>query len=186
MDENSCNLLVDLIIFFKIDSFIIKILPNSLFYFSEGIAPLTGQTLLSEFLSYIMPSMGATVVVVDKDGNNKSTGDLDDGDILKVTSADGKIIKMYHLALDLTSAEKIGIQQQIEIYPNPTTGRLNINGLETGNRIRIYSATGALIRDLKARGNLEVVSIDDVPSGIFLIVISNDNQVIGRYKAIRK
>jgi hypothetical protein len=150
-----------------------------------GLAPLTGLTPLSEFMAYITPSMGATVEVVDIQGNAKSEGDLDDGDMLKVTSADGKIVVMYNLDLDLTSADRIVIQQQIEIYPNPTTGRLNISGIEAGNRIQIFSATGALIRDMKARSNLEVLSVEDVPAGMFLIVISNDNQMLGRFKAIK-
>jgi hypothetical protein len=151
---------------------------------SEGIAPLTGLTPLSEFHSYITTSVGATAVIVDIHGIEKNTGDLNDGDRLKVTSADGKIVVMYELNLDLTSAGTI-VLQQIEIYPNPTTGKLNIRGTEPGNRIQLYSAAGALIRDMKARSNLEILSLEDLPSGMFVIVISNENQMLGRYKLSR-
>ncbi len=151
-----------------------------------GIASLTAQTMLDEFLSYIIPSMGATAVVVDKNGNVRSSGDLNDGDKLRVTSADGKIETIYALDLDLTSAGTVEVQQQISIYPNPASDRLHIQGVESGNRIQIYSVSGSLIQEVKAQNRMEIISLEHVPSGIFVIVISNDDQLLGRYKAIRK
>jgi hypothetical protein len=145
----------------------------------------SGATLLTEFYARITPSMGATAVVVDANGNEKTSGDLDDGDMLKVTSADGKIVVMYELKLDLTSVELSGVSQ-IKIYPNPTDGRLNVSGLEQGNRIQVFNANGAMVRDMKVQSSLEVLSLEDQPAGMFLIIISNDNKMLGRYKAIKK
>jgi hypothetical protein len=153
---------------------------------SAGLATLTSETLLEEFVSYLMPSMGATVAVIDKHGEVKSSGDLNDGDKLVVTSADGKISTTYTLALDLTSAGPVDGLQRIEIWPNPANDRLQIRGVEAGNRIRIYSATGALIREMMAQSHMEVISLKDVPSGMFMIVISDQNTLLGRFKAIRK
>jgi hypothetical protein len=144
----------------------------------------TGSTLLSDFYARITPSLGATAVVVDADGNEKTSGDLDDGDMLKVTSADGKIVVMYELKLDLTSVDLTGVSQ-IEIYPNPTSGKLNIRGAEPGNRIQVFNASGAMVRDMKVQNSIEVLSLEGQPAGMFLIVISNDSKVLGRYKAIK-
>jgi hypothetical protein len=149
-----------------------------------GSSDLTGSTMVPEFYSRIIPAAGATAVVVDANGNEKTTGDLNQGDVLKVTSADKKINVIYQLDLDITSAGKIGLEQ-IEIYPNPTSGVLNISGIQTGNRIQLYNATGALILDRTAAGNFEVLSLDKVPSGMFFIVISNENKMLGRFKAIK-
>ncbi len=153
---------------------------------SAGLAPLTSETLLEEFINYIIPSMGATLTVVDKDGAVKSSGDLNDGDKLVVTSADGKIAVTYTLALDLTSNGQAGMQKQIVIFPNPASDKLQIRGVEAGNRIQIYSATGALISEMRAQSNLETIPLDQVPSGMFMIVVSDHNTLLGRYKAIRK
>jgi hypothetical protein len=153
---------------------------------SAGIATLTAQTLLSEFLSYITPSMGATVTIIDKNGNEKSTGDLDDGDKLKVISADGKLSVMYSLDLDLTALDKITAGRSIEIWPNPVNGMLNVGGLKAGDRIRIYSASGSLISEQITQGNIQRISTDQLPSGMFMIEVSNHKTIIGRYKAIRK
>jgi hypothetical protein len=140
---------------------------------------------IDDFYANITPSMGATAVVVNAEGNEKTTGNIEEGDMLKVTSADGHIEVMYELNLVAVSA-KLPSSSLIEIYPNPTTGRLNIKGMVAGNRIQVYNSNGAAVRDMKARSNLEVLSIDDQPAGMYLIVISNNNSLLGRYKAIKK
>jgi hypothetical protein len=140
---------------------------------------------INDFYANITPSMGATAVVVDAAGNEKTTGNIEDGDMLKVTSADGYIEVMYELNIVAVSS-KLPSANQIEIYPNPTSGRLNVRGVEAGNRIQVYNSSGAVVRDLKVRSNLEVLSIDDQPAGLYLIVISNNNSLLGRYKAIKK
>jgi hypothetical protein len=143
------------------------------------------NTSVGDFYANITPSMGATAVVVDADGNEKASGNISNTDMLKVTSADGHIEVMYNLVVVPVSAN-LHTANQIEIYPNPTTGRLNVRGVEAGNRIQVYNSSGSIVRDLKVRSNLEVLSIDDQPAGLYLIVISNNNSLLGRYKAIKK
>jgi hypothetical protein len=149
------------------------------------IAGPTTSTSINEFYARITPSMGAAAVVVNANGTAKTTGNLAKGDMLKVTSADGHIVVMYDLNVVVVSAS-LPSTNQIEIYPNPTSGRLNVRGVEAGNRIQVYNSNGAVIRDMKVRSNIEVLSIDDQPAGMYLIVISSDNTLIGRYKALKK
>ncbi|HDR50040.1 MAG TPA: T9SS type A sorting domain-containing protein [Mariniphaga anaerophila] len=152
---------------------------------SGSVSPLTGTTLISEFYSRINPAIGATAAVVDAEGNEKTSGNLNQGDKLKVTSADGKIIVYYQLELDVTSTINPDLKQ-IEIYPNPASGLLNINGVDAGNRIQLFSMEGKLLSDIKAQSNRELISLEKIPSGLFLIVISNENQMLGRYKALKR
>ncbi|MGM0376931.1 MAG: T9SS type A sorting domain-containing protein [Bacteroidota bacterium] len=149
------------------------------------IAGASGITTLAEFYSNITPADGATAVVLDSDGVEKTSGDLDDGDMLKVTSADGDIEVIYTLDLDLTSANLV-TGQPIEIYPNPTNDKLNFEGVEPGNRIQVFNSNGAIIYDVKVRNSKEVISLYRQPAGIYMIVVSDDNQLIGRFKALRK
>ncbi len=151
-------------------------------YAIEG--PSTG-TSVDDFYARITPSMGATAVVVDAEGNEKTSGNLAQGDVLKVTSADGSIVVTYDLAVTVVSSKLPGAAQ-IEIYPNPTNGELNVNGVEVGSRIQVYSSTGSMIRDLKVQSSLETVSLEGQPSGMYMIVISNsNNELLGRYKAMK-
>jgi hypothetical protein len=149
------------------------------------IAGPTGTTLLSEFYSRITAAMGATAVVVDAEGNEKTSGDLDDGDMLKVTSADGKMEVMYTLDLDLTSTNLVN-SGQINLYPNPTSGKINISGVTPGGRIQVFNSLGAAVRDINIQGNLETVSLDDQPAGMYLIVIRDKTKMVGRYKVMRR
>ncbi len=153
---------------------------------SAGLAPLTSETLVDEFMGYIIPSIGAAVDVYDKNGQLKTTGDLNDGDVLKVISADGKIVTTYTLALDLTATGRVKMEGRIAIFPNPAIDKLQVQGVEAGRRIQIFSAAGVLIREIEARSSLESISLEQVPPGLFLIVISNDQQVLAQFKAIRK
>jgi hypothetical protein len=149
------------------------------------IAGPSSSTTINDFYAGITPSMGATAMLVDANGTAKTTGTLARGDMLKVTSADGHIEVMYELNVTVVSAE-LPSTNQIEIYPNPTNGRLNVRGVEAGNRIQVYNSNGAVVRDMKVRSTVEVLSIDDQPSGMYMIVISNDNTLLGRYKAVKK
>ena len=142
-----------------------------------------GATTIADFYSKITPSMGATAVVVDKGGNEKTSGDIDGGDMVKVTSADGKVVVMY--AFGPLTATDIVETNNIEIYPNPTNGNLNISGVERGNRIQIFNTNGSVIRDVIVGSSIEVVSLHKEPAGMYMIVISDNTKLLGRYKAIK-
>lgn len=149
------------------------------------ISGATAQTLLSDFLNNLIPSFGATMTVLDKNGMEKTSGDLDDGDVLIVTSVDGKFHTEYALDLDLTGAEIIP-SVQVNLYPNPTDGRINVSGLTPGGRIQVFNSTGAAIRDVKVSGTVEVISLNDQPAGMYLILVSDTEKLVGRYKIIRR
>lgn len=138
---------------------------------------------VAEFYSKITPSMGATAVVVDASGNERASGNIAGGDMVKVTSADGKIVVMY----DLTTVGNDAFNStEINLYPNPTTGAINVSGVTEGNRIQVFNSMGAAIRDFNVQSSIEVISLDDQPAGMYMIVISDENQMIGRYKALRR
>ncbi len=145
----------------------------------------TGKTLVSDFNSRITAALGATFVVTDAEGNEKTTGDLDLGDKVKVTSADGKIVVMYNIDVDVTSARKLA-EGNIQVYPNPTSGKVNIRGVEAGNRIHLLNSIGSVIRNIEVDSNTEVISLDGLPSGIFIISIHDKDKLIGNYKLIKK
>lgn len=142
----------------------------------------TGTTLLTEFNSNITAAMGATAVVVDAAGNERTTGDLNQGDIVKVTSADGRMVVMY--TIDFASSAEKPAYSSIRVYPNPTSGKVNIHGLEQGTRIQVYNQAGALLRDVKTGNSLETISLDNQPSGMYLVVLTKNARLVGQYKVI--
>ena len=145
----------------------------------------TAQTSLNEFYSRITPAFGASAVVVDENGVEKTSGDLDDGDMLKVSSADAKVIVMYDLQLDLTSAQ-LTDNKQFNLYPNPTTGVINVSGVKSGERIEVVNLIGSTIQQIEVTRSIETVRLDEQPSGIYFIVISNDAQRLANYKVVKQ
>ncbi|WP_282780961.1 PKD domain-containing protein, partial [Phaeodactylibacter xiamenensis] len=76
--------------------------------------------------------------------------------------------------------------QDFTVFPNPTTGQLNIRGLEAlgdGYEIRIHSAVGQLV---KAQPLTPALSIAELPSGIYVLEVVNGQEVIGRQKVIKE
>ncbi len=147
------------------------------------ITNLGSGTEISTFHSRINPAMGATAVVVDADGNEKTSGTLNTGDMLKVTSADEKVTVYYML---YTTSANFENAASISVYPNPTNGRVNISGAEIGGRIQVFSATGANIRNFNVQRSIETVTLDDQPAGIYLIVVNGKEKLLGRYKVLKR
>ncbi|MEQ8707035.1 MAG: PKD domain-containing protein [Phaeodactylibacter sp.] len=76
--------------------------------------------------------------------------------------------------------------QDFTVFPNPTTGQLNIRGLEAlgdGYEIRIHSAIGQLV---KAQPLTPALSIAELPSGIYVLEVVSGQEVIGRQKVIKE
>jgi hypothetical protein len=139
---------------------------------------------VADFSSKLIPSAGATIAVVDANGNERTSGTLISGDGVMVTSMDGKMKVLYDIAF-LTSAEQVK-ENKILLYPNPTSGKVNIQGLHQGVRIQVYNQTGSLIRDLRSNSSIETVSLENQPSGMYIIVLSENSRLMGQYKILRK
>ena len=145
----------------------------------------TSTTEVATFFSRVTAALGATAMLMDADGNMKTSGDLDPGDWVKVTAADGKTEVMYTIDVDITGAE-FTEANRINLYPNPTSGSIAVSGLEAGGKIQVYNSTGSLIYNLKVNETIEIVSLNDQPAGMYLIMVSDASKLIGRYKVIRK
>jgi hypothetical protein len=148
------------------------------------VAGVSGNETVASFLSKITPSSGATAMVVDKNGIEKTTGDINGGDMVMVTSADGKI-EVYYTFGPLTAAS-VFEASNINLYPNPTNAKININGIKAGNCIQVYNSLGSVIRNIKVPGNMEIISLEGQPSGMYMIVISDENKMLGRFKVLKQ
>jgi hypothetical protein len=137
------------------------------------------------FLAKLTPAFGATMKIYNKTGVPSTTTVLKRGDVLRVTSADGKVVNNYVLELDGTAIDQLE-NGLISVYPNPTSGEINISGVKAGNRIRVTNLLGSSLLDRIASSSLEVVSIDNQPSGLYFITVSNAERVVGNFKLVKR
>lgn len=147
----------------------------------DGVA---GDEAVESFLSNVTPAAGATAVVVDMNGANKNSGDIDKEDMVKVTSADGKIM-VYYTFGTLTSVGKVN-DNNIALYPNPTNSEINVSGVKAGYRIQVYNSVGSAIRDINVQSSIERISLKSQPAGMYMIVVSDKSKLLGSFKALKK
>lgn len=151
------------------------------------IIKLHGENFLtvSEFISNLILAPYATVKVCDYlSGNEKLiTDNLSFGDLLKVTSGDGQKVKTYLIAL-VGGVLTVDSKNQIKLFPNPSTGAVNISGLAAGTRIYVYNLVGELIMEKVAEKQLETLPLDNVPKGVYFIKLVTNGQNVLSQKVI--
>jgi hypothetical protein len=141
-------------------------------------------TSVTAFLANITPAEGATAVVTDLNGTDKVSGVITETDKVKVTSANGEITVVY------TFKVSTGVQpshfSNVQLYPNPTSAKIFISGLEPGSRIQVYNSLGAKVVDVYSLDQRKTISLEREAAGLYLIVVSLDDVPVGRYKAVKK
>ena len=148
------------------------------------VAGVSGAETISAFLTMVTPAAGASVTVVDMDGNVKINGDINGDDKVQVTSADGKI-KVFYTFGPLTSAGNFETKN-IELYPNPASGEINVSGVKAGQLIQVYNSAGTAILNISVQNSIERISLKNQPAGMYMIVVSDNSIISGRYKALKK
>jgi hypothetical protein len=80
---------------------------------------------------------------------------------------------------------------EILVYPNPTTDFVNINteGFELNNTqqsYRLYDIQGRLLQQNKIEQTQTQVSLNNLSSSIYLLVIYVDNKLLKTFKILKK
>lgn len=78
---------------------------------------------------------------------------------------------IYRLSTVTTSVENIETATGYEIFPNPTTDVLCINGAQNTDAISIYSISGQMMQAVVSSNQVDV---SNLPKGIYIIKIGND------------
>lgn len=70
----------------------------------------------------------------------------------------------------------------VRVYPNPAKSELNLDIPENMNirAVKIYSIDGALSKDAQSLDNFETIDISLLNSGIYILSIETDNEVINK------
>ena len=139
---------------------------------------------INAFKDKLYPSFGASLSIIGKDGKVNSTATFNKGDKLLVTAADGLTTATYNISV-ITKVIDVN-SETIKMYPNPTDGRVIVQGLAKGNRVRVINAAGITLRDVIVDNSTDYVSLAAQPAGIYVFVISNGDQFINIQKIVKK
>jgi hypothetical protein len=80
-----------------------------------------------------------------------------------------------------------GIENMVNIYPNPSDGPVNIDiqDLSGKTRVDIFNPQGKLIRSVETEGEKLVFDLSDYPAGLYLVEIQNKGFSISRKVIVR-
>jgi len=145
----------------------------------------TVNTSIAEFKNKLYTSFGATLKVINKNGVESTLTNLAIEDKLLVTAADGTTTALYTVKA-LNSSEVVAGTSSIKMYPNPSTGRVIVQGLAKGNRVQVVNAAGVVLRDVIVENSTDYVSLESHPAGIYIFVISAGTQHINIQKIVKK
>jgi hypothetical protein len=78
-----------------------------------------------------------------------------------------------------TSVDEQQLANEISVFPNPTSGMVNVDLGEYSskfNQIRVFNAVGALVTQQSVQQSLAAINLSSMPKGLYLIVFELNNQ----------
>ncbi len=75
---------------------------------------------------------------------------------------------------------------QITMYPNPSNGQFNIDGVNQGMNVEIYDYAGRIITNMVADKETMKVDMSNQPNGLYLVRILSKEQVLVSQKKLVK
>ena len=112
--------------------------------------------------------------------------------ISSLESGDYVLTQGFHQSsYDIETAieTQLGIELNLKVYPNPTSDFLT---LETGQselnemQYQILDLKGSVLENSNFNNNLERLDFTSYSSGIYFIIIKQDNQLIKSFKIIKQ
>jgi hypothetical protein len=137
-------------------------------------------------------SFGFDVMIIDYDGNT-TFDDYDRDGHLHWSNESGNDLAYMNTELfgTITLEDNVGLdntrESQFTITPNPFRNDLRIRGLENGHSIRIYNVLGQRVLDVRDAGREELIlNVNSLDSGIYILGIYNEQEVISTSKIIKE
>jgi hypothetical protein len=90
---------------------------------------------------------------------------------------------------DCTSlSEKNNTRAEMNVYPNPTNGEFHIalNVVADNSKIEVYNSLGQLVHDVRIESTNSIIHLGSAPSGIYMIKLVSDKQIIGQGKIVKE
>ena len=66
--------------------------------------------------------------------------------------------------------------KNIKVYPNPTSSKINIEGLDGKYQIDILNVHGSKCKSVNFYGSSTVIDISDLPSALYIFSITNETE----------
>jgi len=96
-------------------------------------------------------------------------------------SSPNRIVEYYNADFVVDVKNEIDVDQFVKVYPNPATEKVNVEVSESflGKQLEIISfSSGVSVRSFEIGKSVEIVDVNDLPSGQYYISIVNERGLI--------
>ncbi len=77
------------------------------------------------------------------------------------------------------------LSENISVYPNPTTGSLNIEA-ENASKVQVVSLLGQLVKEEELKIENKKIDISTLQNGVYFLKVYDNNKLIGTTKIIKE
>ncbi|MCK9255634.1 MAG: C25 family cysteine peptidase [Bacteroidales bacterium] len=117
-------------------------------------------------------------------GSVKITNASTSETLWEYTSSGNWSSKTFQFCLDLTDIESH--TANINIYPNPSTGIINIENENIISNISVFNNIGQMLENKNYKDSNISIDLHNLPNGIYFIKITDDTKVITRKITLNK
>ncbi len=86
----------------------------------------------------------------------------------------------------ITAVDSYLNDNEIVVYPNPATDIINIKGSESYKRVMITNLLGSIVKDIATSNNIISLNISDLKTGIYLMILYNQNGTVFKKKIVKR
>jgi hypothetical protein len=147
------------------------------------ILGVTAGTTVEELMNVLTPSPAATMIVLDSEGNEVTTGEVMNDYHVEVTSGNGAVSATY--SIDVVTAIWDNTIVSLEVYPNPVREVLHVDNIQTNSTVTIKNILGQTMMVNRSVEIHDGINVSNLPDGIYLLIIEKDNQVVGMSKFVK-
>jgi hypothetical protein len=135
--------------------------------FKVSLNPFSGFTT-----SVSLPQTGGKIYTCF---NPLNTGEKSGSITISSSGATTKTISMFGKGVLTTAIGDVSLLKQVKVYPNPTTGILNIEGLPENEmtEITLYNLKSKLVKKQISYTSITQLNISEVVSGVYLLVLND-------------
>ncbi len=86
----------------------------------------------------------------------------------------------------LSTDTEDAVFEQVNIYPNPVTDRLNITTVNPLETIKVFDAMGSLIKEQTATVGTHTLDLSDLKNGVYFVILSDGKKEEARKIVVQK
>jgi hypothetical protein len=129
-----------------------------------------GQPDLPTFSDVVVTYDTVTVTTYTVDDDGEKIEEYDSFQVVKSTEAIDQEDDSENISTAINEQE----QTDFTIWPNPASDVINIAGLDTIDRVSVYSLSGTLLESVR---NTSSIDISDLTTGIYLVKVKSGNNL---------